>query len=132
MKCGTVGVMLILDYKYFYMLGALISFIGFILAICWWVLAKQFRQFCKGEESMPVALFVIYCVLSVLVLGFVIIVVLFWLPDVLPRPYNYELSFAIQIFIIIVIIVIQYYKYVKVAKRSKQPTSVEDVDLGIE
>jgi uncharacterized protein YhhL (DUF1145 family) len=114
------------------MLGALFSFIGFILAICWWVLAKQFRKYCKGEESMPVALFIIYCALSVLVLGFVIMVVLLWLPDILPRPNNYELSFAIQFLILIAIISIQCYKYVKVAKKSKLPTSVEDVDLGIE
>ena len=113
------------------MLGAFISFIGFILAIYWWVLAKQFRKFCKGEESMPLVLFVIYCVLTFLVLGFVIMVVLSWLPDVLPRPNNYEMSFTIQILIMIVIIVIQCYKYVKVAKKSKQPTKVEDVDLGI-
>ena len=114
------------------MLGAFISFIGFILAICWWVLAKQFRKYCKGEESMPVALFVIYCILTFLVLGFVIMVVLSWLPDVLPRPNNYEMSFAIQILIMIAIIAIQCYKYVKVAKKSKQPTKVEDVDLGIQ
>lgn len=80
---------------------------------------------------MPLVLFVIYCVLTFLVLGFVIMVVLSWLPDVLPRPNNYEMSFAIQILIMIAIIAIQCYKYVKVAKKSKQPTKVEDVDLGI-
>ena len=81
---------------------------------------------------MPVVLFVIYCVLSIIVLGFVIMVVLSWLPDVLPHPNNYELSLVIQILILAAIIAIQCYKYVKVAKKSKQPTSVEDVDLGIE
>ena len=34
------------------MLGALISFIGFVLAICWWALAKQFRKYRKGEAPM--------------------------------------------------------------------------------
>lgn len=113
------------------MIGAFISFIGFILAICWWMLAKQFRKYCKGEESMPVALFVIYSVLSILVLGFVIVVVLSWLPDVLPRPNNYEMSLVLQILIIISIIAIQCYKYVRVTKESKHSTAVENVDLCI-
>ena len=46
------------------MLGALISFIGFVLAICWWALAKQFRKYRKGEAPMSIIQFVIYCVLQ--------------------------------------------------------------------
>lgn len=114
------------------MLGALISFIGFALAIYWWSLDKQFRRFRKGEDSMPVILFVIYCILSFVVLGFIIMVVLSWLPEVLPRPYNYEISLFIEALIVISFIIFQCFRYIKIAKNPNKLNVIEDVDLEIE
>lgn len=98
----------------------------------WLVLSKQFIKYRKGQEAMPIIEFVLYCILSFVVLGFIVIVVLSWLPDVLPPPYNYELDFFIELLIVLSFIAFQCYRYVKIAKKSKKPNSVEDVDLGID
>ena len=74
------------------MLGALISFIGFVLAICWWALAKQFRKYRKGEAPMSIVQFVLYCVLSFIVLGFVLSVIFAVIPEFMPRSYKHQLE----------------------------------------
>lgn len=118
------------------MLGALISFVGFILAIFWWTLGKQFRKFMKGEDTMPIFLFSIYCILSFLVLGFVLSVIFSVIPEFLPRPYRHQLEkspeimFGFVFLIVISFVAYQCYRYVKVARRSNIPLSVEEVDLG--
>ena len=120
------------------MLGALISFIGFVLAICWWALAKQFRKYRKGEAPMSIIQFVLYCVLSIIVLGFVLSVIFAVIPEFMPRSYkhqlenNPEIMFGIVFILVASYVAFQSYRYSKVAKQTKTPTSVEDVDLGID
>lgn len=120
------------------MLGALICFVGFILAICWWVLAKQFRKYRRGEVPMSIVQFVLYCVLTFLVLGFILSVVFAVIPEFIPRPYkrqlenNPEIMFGIVFILLASYVAFQSYRYSKVAKQTKTPTSIEDVDLGID
>ena len=110
------------------MLGAVITFVDFILAIYWLTLVKQFRRFCKGGESMSISRFVIYCVLSLLVLGFVLSVIFSVIPEFLPRPYKHqfghspEIMFGIVFLIVISIIAYQCYKYVKITKQNNGST----------
>ena len=111
------------------MLGTFVGFLGFVCAVYWWVLAKQFRKYCKGEESMPVVLFVIYCVLSIIVWGFILLVVFSALPEFLPRHYNHKLSnapeilFGIVLVIIVAFVVIQCRLYVMTPKKRKRQNS---------
>ena len=120
------------------MLGALISFVSFILAIYWWTLSKQFRRFRKGGEAMSIFLFAIYCILSFVVLGFILSVIFSTVPEFLPQPYKHdlrntpELLFGMVFIIVSLFIILQCYRYVKVAKKPNTPNSVEDVDLEIE
>lgn len=117
------------------MLGALISFVGFIIAIFWWTLSKQFGKFRKGEDTMPIFLFSIYCILSFLVIGFALSVIFSVVPEFLPRPYRHQLEnspeimFGFVFLIVISFIAYQCYRYVKVARRTNKLISVEDVDL---
>jgi len=118
------------------MLGALISFIGFVLAIFWWNLSKQFRKFRKGEATMPVFMFSIYCLLSILVLGFILSVVFSVVPEFLPRSSRHQLEnspgimFGFVFLFVILFVAYQCYRYAKIARRTIAPLSVEDVDLG--
>ena len=120
------------------MLGALISFIGFILAICWWGFAKQFRKYRKGEGPMSIVQFVLYCVLTFIVFGFVLSVLFAVIPEFMPRSYkqqlenNPEIVFGIVFVLVASYVAFQSYRYNKVANQTKAPTSVEDVNLGID
>lgn len=119
------------------MLGALISFIGFVLAICWWVLAKQFRKYRKGEVPMSIVQFVLYCILTFIVFGFILSVIFAVIPEFMPRPYkhqlenNPEIMFGIVFVLVASYVAFQCYRYNKVSNKTKTPISVEDVDLGI-
>lgn len=119
------------------MIGALISFIGFILVIYWWILGTQFKKFRKGENTMPILKFVVYCVLTFVVFGFVLSIIFSVLPEFLPRPYKHQLEnspgvlFGIVFVIVALYIVFQCRRYIKTSKKSIIPTSIEDVDLGI-
>jgi TRAP-type mannitol/chloroaromatic compound transport system permease small subunit len=118
------------------MLGALICFIGFVLAVCWWRLAKQFRKYRKGEQSMSSVQFVLYCVLTFIVFGFILSVLIAVIPEFMPRPYrhqlenNPEIMFGIVFILVASYVAFQSYRYSQVTKQTKTPTSAEDVDLG--
>ena len=120
------------------MLGALISFIGFILAICWWGFAKQFRKYRKGEGPMSIVQFVLYCVLTFIVFGFVLSVIFAVIPEFMPRSYKHQLEnnpeivFGIVFVLVASYVAFQSYRYNKVANQTKTPSSVEDVNLGID
>ena len=85
---------------------------------------------------MPVFLFSIYCILSFLVLGFILSVIFSVIPEFLPRPYKHQLEnspeimFGFVFLIVISFIAYQCYRYVKTARRTNSPLSLEDVDLG--
>ena len=120
------------------MLGALICFVCFILAICWWVLAKQFRKYRRGEAPMSIVQFVLYCVLTFIVFGFVLSVLFAVIPEFMPRSYKHQLEnnpeivFGIVFVLVASYVAFQSYRYNKVANQTKAPTSVEDVNLGID
>ena len=120
------------------MLGAFICFIGFVLTLCWWWLAKQFRKYRKGEQSMSIVQFVLYCLLTFIVFGFILSVLIAVIPEFMPRPYrhqlenNPEIMFGIVFILVASYVAFQSYRYSKVAKQTKTPTSIEDVDLGID
>lgn len=108
------------------MLGAVITFVGFLLAISWCVLYKRFGKFRKGEESLPILLFAIYCVLSFLLLGFFLSVVFSIIPEFLPRPYKHQLDnspeilFSFVFLIVISFIAYQCYQYIKIVKQNNR------------
>lgn len=120
------------------MLGALICFVGFVLAFCWWVGAKQFRKYINGEGAMSIVQFVSYCVLTFIVFGFILSVLFAVIPEFMPRPYkhqlenNSEIMFGIVFILVVSYVEFQGYRYSKVPKQTKIPTAVEDVDLGID
>ena len=120
------------------MLEAIITFVGFALTIYWWGLVKQFRQFRKGERPMSVILFVVYCILSLVILDFFLSLFFTILTSFLPNYYKHqiinmpEVMFGVVFIIVAAFVSFQCYLYVKVARKSNLPISKEDVDLGID
>ena len=114
------------------MLGALVIFLEYFLAIYWWELVKQFRGYRKGEESMSVIQFVVYCVLSFVVLGIILSLIVVGISSLLRHELTDELLFGIVASVLVVFISFQCYRYVKTARKSNIPTSVEDVDLEVD
>ena len=87
---------------------------------------------------MSIVQFVLYCVLTFWVLGFILSVVFAVIPEFMPRSYkhqlenNPEIMFGIVFVLVVSYVAFQSYRYNKVANQTKAPTSVEDVDLGID
>jgi threonine/homoserine/homoserine lactone efflux protein len=87
---------------------------------------------------MSIVQFVLYCVLTFLVLGFILSVVFAVIPEFMPRSYKHQLEnnpeivFGIVFVLVASYVAFQSYRYNKVANQTKAPTSVEDVNLGID
>ena len=113
------------------MLGALVIALEFFLASYWWELVKRFRGYRKGEESMSVVQFVVYCILSFVVLGLILTIILsvILLHQLSKNKLAEGFLYGIIAFVMGSYIAFQCYRYVKTAKKSDIPTSVEDVDL---
>ena len=105
------------------MLGALVCFLCFLMASYWWALSKQFRSFRKGLGQMTILHFVLYALLSCVVLGFL----LFGILSV--TELDYVIVYILTLVTIISFIAFQSYRYFKTVKKQKEPTSVEDVEL---
>lgn len=87
---------------------------------------------------MSIVQFVLYCVLTFIVFGFVLSVIFAVIPEFMPRSYKHQLEnnpeivFGIVFVLVASYVAFQSYRYNKVANQTKAPTSVEDVNLGID
>lgn len=107
------------------MLGALFEFLSFLLPVYWWVLNRQFRSFRKGVGGMTILQFVIYVILSVVIVGFILMMI----SGCFLLEYDDNISLALMIVVLTLLVSFQSYHYIKTIKKQKEPKTVENVDL---
>lgn len=118
------------------MLGALFSFLGFVLVYYWWTLRKRFINHKKGVDDMPITQFCVFGLLNFIILGFILTCFFAVIPEFLPRSTRHFMENNIEISFIAVFIIVScwtYYRYKQYAEAKKNNgdviTKIEDVDL---